>query len=516
MYLDTLCKLFHQYPMPENVPKYGTSGFRTDATLLDAVVIRASVLMTLRSKQIQKSCGIMITASHNPENDNGLKLIDYTGDMINEQFERYAVELAMCKTFDDFISNIHRIITECNISIDSSFEGFVYIGRDTRRSGNHLFSICKEAVYAAGGYPMNAYYVSTPELHYIVAKQNNTQYKSNMLNSDYIDNLMSSFDKLYQTRNSMILHVDCANGVGALKMLDITERLLKYNIKVQLYNTSKNNLNHLCGADFVEKNLTFPTNMDTLINENDICCSLDGDADRIVFFSKNKGKFVLLNGDRIACLIVKYLYNQFENIEKDMKMCVVHTPYANGAFLTYIRDMFPYVHLQCAETGVKYLHRTAKQYDIGVYFESNGHGSVHFSENCLKDKKVSVISNLLSQYTGDALGDMLFVLVALQQTSFLEWMYMYQDYPCKQLKLYGNKSIFTTTDFGRKLIQPFGLQNKLDSITSNYSHSNCFVRPSGTEDLLRLYVECKDEASIQEIVDSTVSIISTYTPIQVA
>ncbi len=27
-------------------------------------------------------------------------------------------------------------------------------------------------------------------------------------------------------------------------------------------------------------------------------------------------------------------------------------------------------------TGVKYLHKKAREFDIGVYFESNGHGTI--------------------------------------------------------------------------------------------------------------------------------------------
>ena len=30
----------------------------------------------------------------------------------------------------------------------------------------------------------------------------------------------------------------------------------------------------------------------------------------------------------------------------------------------------------CVPTGVKHLHHKAKEYDVGVYFEANGHGTV--------------------------------------------------------------------------------------------------------------------------------------------
>jgi phosphoacetylglucosamine mutase len=34
-------------------------------------------------------------------------------------------------------------------------------------------------------------------------------------------------------------------------------------------------------------------------------------------------------------------------------------------------------------TGVKYLHRAAHHYDIGIYFEANGHGAVIYKDHVL-------------------------------------------------------------------------------------------------------------------------------------
>lgn len=35
----------------------------------------------------------------------------------------------------------------------------------------------------------------------------------------------------------------------------------------------------------------------------------------------------------------------------------------------------------CVPTGVKHLHHKALEYDIGVYFEANGHGTIVFSDH---------------------------------------------------------------------------------------------------------------------------------------
>jgi phosphoacetylglucosamine mutase len=34
-------------------------------------------------------------------------------------------------------------------------------------------------------------------------------------------------------------------------------------------------------------------------------------------------------------------------------------------------------------TGVKYLHHEAAHFDVGVYFEANGHGTVLFSDKAV-------------------------------------------------------------------------------------------------------------------------------------
>lgn len=53
------------------------------------------------------------------------------------------------------------------------------------------------------------------------------------------------------------------------------------------------------------------------------------------------------------------------------------------------------MHLQykhVAPAGVKHLHAAAVQFDVGVYFEANGHGSVLFSEALLTELRALVES----------------------------------------------------------------------------------------------------------------------------
>ena len=49
-----------------------------------------------------------------------------------------------------------------------------------------------------------------------------------------------------------------------------------------------------------------------------------------------------------------------------------------GAYLIFM-NCFQKVPVACACTGVKHLHRKALEFDVGVYFEANGHGTVRIT-----------------------------------------------------------------------------------------------------------------------------------------
>lgn len=53
-----------------------------------------------------------------------------------------------------------------------------------------------------------------------------------------------------------------------------------------------------------------------------------------------------------------------------------------------------------------------------------------------------------------------------------------------------------TTDAERRTVSPVGLQEAIDSLVKKYRQARSFVRPSGTEDVVRVYAEAETQVRI--------------------
>ena len=67
---------------------YGTSGFRFHHTVIEKIAKKIGQAVGLLSAYAHQPYGIMITASHNPYEDNGVKIMNYKGEMIHESEEK--------------------------------------------------------------------------------------------------------------------------------------------------------------------------------------------------------------------------------------------------------------------------------------------------------------------------------------------------------------------------------------------------------------------------------------------
>ncbi|KAF8560317.1 phosphoacetylglucosamine mutase, partial [Imleria badia] len=514
---NELRKGLEEHPVkPGEKFSYGTAGFRTLGDKLESVLFKVGILAALRSKSCDgKTIGVMITASHNPAEDNGVKLVDPRGEMLDASWESHATDFANAPSPDAFIAILEDFIGSKQISLGTPSR--VVYARDTRASGPKLVAALRKGFAAMGATATDAEITTTPILHYLVDTINTTtqEWDVEKLIEGYYLKLSSAFKRLLVDRNtSAHLMIDCANGVGAPAAKTLND-FLGESLTLQLKNTSiesAEKLNNDCGADYVKVNQKLPPSLASELAPGQRGCSLDGDADRLIYYYLDDGgQFRMLDGDRITTLVASFIVRLvkdagLEDTEEKIKVGVVQTAYANGNSTKYLSERLP---VTCVPTGVKHLHHAAaERYDIGVYFEANGHGTVLFSSSAQRKiashkpstaaqgvalGRLKDVIDVINQTVGDALSDMLLVEVALYHMSFSveTWDKLYSDLPNRLVKVkVGDRNAFVTEDAERRLVRPLGLQGKIDQLVRR-TGGRSFVRPSGTEDVVRVYAEAQ-------------------------
>lgn len=188
-------------------------------------------------------------------------------------------------------------------------------------------------------------------------------------------------------------------------------------------------------------------------------------------------------------------------------MGLVQTAYANGSSTEYITKQLG-VPVEFTPTGVKHLHHKATEFGVGVYFEANGHGTIVFSEEAQRlirargGEKLSTLLDVVNSTVGDAISDMLAVECVLADRDWdcAAWLACYVDLPNRLGKVaVKDRTMVTTTDAERKVVTPDGLQQGIDTIVAKFEKGRSFVRPSGTEDCVRVYSEAATRAGADDL-----------------
>lgn len=505
---EGILDILGKHPRPKPLA-YGTSGFRSNAAALEEAVLRCGIVAACRSHSHDgRAVGAMVTASHNPPADNGVKLVEPDGSMLSSEWEPVAT------SFVNLDENPLSAFAPL-IDVDDLIRlrrAVVVVGRDTRSSSPSLSSLLERGVKVVGGIVINIGQVTTPQLHIAVRAYNQN---ATMNLDDYFANLSCSFKTLigrHEIYQDVIgsLVIDCANGVGALAVEKVSSLL--QGVKI-VNKPGEGPLNDKCGADYVQKNLLMPKVYGEQPN-GEIWASLDGDADRLVIYrpERNGHDIILADGDRFAALVVSFITEHLNIADiSNLSIAVAQTAYSNGA-VTHFLSSLGSIEIVTAKTGVKHLEKAIARFDIGVYWEPNGHGTVLFNDNAIEQLKHAYdavrknesqvgrmesinallsISKLANQTVGDGVADLLLVIAILSRNgmTFDDWMQMYDERcSCNMIVHVANKSVILTADCDRRVEKPAALRDAIANISSDEG-CRAFVRPSGTEDVVRVYAE---------------------------
>ena len=386
----------------------------------------------------------------------------------------------------------------------------VVVGRDSRASSPTLASLVMKGVQDADAEVIDIGIVTTPQLHFVIRAKHRGEPDTI---DDYYLNLRNSFKSMCGAAisDTIGLVVDCSNGVGAIAMNEIKDLIPNTVLINNFPGTAP--LNDKCGADYVQKSRACPTthkSNDCNINDDVIWASLDGDADRLVCYVRDgDDNFILADGDRFATLMAQQIAYTIKAAGlENVTIGVGQTAYSNGAATDYLMEL-PGVQVVDSKTGVKHLEKAVENFDVGIYWEPNGHGTVLYSDefrsvlqNAQVDGNVEYlkcIGMLANQAVGDGVADLLLVMGIMirKNISFKDWMGIYHErMTANGVVKVNDKSMVKTENFDKTVVAPSALRSRMMKVCDG--NVRAFVRPSGTEDVVRVFAEAEDQETADE------------------
>jgi len=379
--------------MIENAIVSGLTAVGYDVRQIGPMPTPAIAFLT---EDMRCDAGIMISASHNPYFDNGVKFFDAQGNKLNEKNE----------------AEIEKIYYDDKLIEEHQKEEFG-IGRSKR-------------------------------IDDVIGR--------------YIVHIKNSFPKNL-TLHGVRIVLDVANG-AAYKVAPAVFNELGADVVLLNDKPNGSNINLNCGA-------LHPENLGEQVRKlrADIGFAFDGDADRLVVVDENGD---VVHGDKLLGALSVYLKNN-GTLKKDASVATVMS---NQALEDYLNANG--IDLYRCNVGDKYVLETFIKEGLNFGGEQSGH----------------VILNDFAK-TGDALVAALAVMASVltQEKPVSELLNPFELYPQQQKNLtIGTKIPLDEIEGYEELVKQIESQN-----------IRVLIRYSGTENLLRILLEGKDEGKLTEM-----------------
>ncbi len=379
----------------------GLAAVGMDVFLVGPVPTPAVSMLT---RSIRADIGIMISASHNPYHDNGIKIFTRDGRKLSDELEK-----------------------EIEALIDGDVTQFLAKSKNLGR----------------------------------VKRLDDASNR-------YIEFVKNSFPK-DKSLTGLKIVVDCANGAA----YNIAPKIFwELGAEVVAIGIEPNgfNINEKCGSTHPEA-----LRLKVLEEKADIGIALDGDADRLLIVDE-KGRAI--DGDQLIALIAEKLHDS-GNLKSDT---VVITQMSNLALENYLN----YIGVSTirAQVGDRYVLEEMRKNGCNFGGEQSGH---------------IVISDYST--TGDGLVAALQVLAILCETKkpASELLQLFEPFPqiLKNVKFDSGKG----DPMQDKSLQDF-IEEKSQELGNG---GRILVRKSGTESLIRVMAEGKNQKQIEKIVNEIIA-----------
>lgn len=409
--------------------------------------------------------GGIITASHNPAPDNGIKLIDQTGGKISADWERITNEIV---NSTDLATTIGRVVSTFQTSgqIDRNK---INLALDNIGTPGAIITQEDAAVDQIGG---------------------NTSYVERVVQG------LATLSQMARAENPDLepgtFVIDSASGAGVNTVGEIAQRFNELfaqgqvNYTMDVINTD-GVINEEKGAEFIHKELgkeiaagkALPQWIDE--RKGIPMGTLDGDADRnLLFRVTEEGDLQVIDGDKFAAYKAKVLdkYLGILGLDETFQVGVAQTVLANLGS----KGFFERMGIQVQETAVgdKYVRAAAldwaNDHGVAIYYEAAGHGSIVFNDTFVDtiaqfqpqtDEQaraktiVQTIVDLQNEAGGDGIMNLLLfrALMELENISFDQLNsdeFLYRELPKTELELRveHKENVTSVGNLGKELTGP--------------------------------------------------------------
>ena len=351
-------------------------------------------------------CGVVISASHNPMEDNGIKFFNKDGFKLDDEIEL---------KIEEYIDNMEKI-------------AYNPIGNEVG-----------------------------VRIHKHTAAQ------------DYVDYLKSIVDT---DLTGLKVVLDCANG-AAYKVAPEVFRELGAEVIAMNVTPDGENINHKCGS-------THPEGLQKAVVEHnaDLGLAYDGDADRLIAVDETG---TIVDGDHIMILGAVYLKKQNKLANDTLVVTTMSNIGLHVAAKEYGID------LAITDVGDRYVIEEMKKSGHNLGGEQSGH-MIFLDYNTTGDGTLSslIVSKIVKE-DGKTLSEQSALMTTYPQVLI---------------------NVDVRNEVKNKFMENDEIRTEIEKLEKVMAGTGSVsIRPSGTQPLVRVMLEGKDEGQIRELAQELADLI---------